>query len=118
MRRLVGLTVLSVALLAASGCIPETVFRGSATVTGGPAECRARCEKAGLAFAGMVMMGEYTNGCICRAKGDKSGAAGKSAESELQSSAEAGGAVAAKAKMTQDEEAAASRRNVSQPWHP
>ncbi|MBK6577796.1 MAG: hypothetical protein IPG17_16675 [Sandaracinaceae bacterium] len=45
------------------GC--ATSFTGSARVEGGAATCRQKCEADGLYFAGMVHMGEYTNGCIC-----------------------------------------------------
>jgi len=58
---------LSIALLVSlsldGGC--ATSFTGSARVEGGAAACQQKCRADGLYFAGMVHMGEYTNGCIC-----------------------------------------------------
>jgi hypothetical protein len=51
-----------------TGC--ATSFTGSAKVDG-PKECREVCDKWGMDLAGMVAMGEYTNGCICRVKGER-----------------------------------------------
>lgn len=46
-----------------------TSFTGSAKVPGGVKGCRARCAAWDLEFAGMVQMGEYSDGCICQEKG-------------------------------------------------
>lgn len=51
-----------------SGC--ATSFTGSAKVDG-PRECRKVCDTWGMDLAGMVAMGEYTNGCICKVKGEQ-----------------------------------------------
>lgn len=65
MKRVIyGAVVLSMAM-AMSGC--ATSFSGSAYVDG-PAECKQKCEKWGMDLAGMVSMGAYTDGCICKAK--------------------------------------------------
>jgi len=61
----VGLLVLCVCV---SGC--ATSFTGSAKVDG-PKDCRTVCDGWGMDLAGMVAMGEYTNGCICRVKGEQ-----------------------------------------------
>ncbi len=61
------LSVMMVAALLA-GC--ATSFSGSAKVEG-PAECQKICAKWDMVLAGMVALGEYTNGCVCRVKEDK-----------------------------------------------
>lgn len=50
-----------------SGC--ATNFVGAAKVPGGPNGCQNECSARGLEFGGMVLMGEYTDGCICLAPG-------------------------------------------------
>ena len=70
------------AVAAVAGCGPQpTRFLGEAKVPGGPAGCRARCEGWGLDFAGMVAMGDYSDGCICQVPGKAvtPGAAGQAA---------------------------------------
>jgi len=47
------------------GCTP-TSFEGDAKVADGPRGCWNKCRAWGLEFAGMVSMGEYSDGCICR----------------------------------------------------
>jgi hypothetical protein len=49
------------------GC--ATSFTGSAHVPGGPAGCREVCGAYGMDLAGMVAMGEYSDGCICKVRG-------------------------------------------------
>ncbi len=49
------------------GCATE--FTGSPYINGGADQCRSECEEQGLTMAGMVMMGEYTDGCICAVSG-------------------------------------------------
>jgi hypothetical protein len=81
--------MVSMALLV-GGC--ATSFSGSAKVEG-PAECRKICGKWGMELAGMVAMGEYTDGCICRVKGEHL-TVNEIGKSVLLSSADpAGGAV-------------------------
>ena len=67
-RTILALTVLLV------GC--ATSFTGSAKVNGGAEGCRKRCADQGLAFAGMVLMGEYSDGCICRDRSTAATSAG------------------------------------------
>ena len=59
--------LLGICLLLA-GC--ATSFSGSAKVDG-PGECRKICSKWEMELAGMVAMGDYTNGCICRVRGEQ-----------------------------------------------
>jgi hypothetical protein len=49
------------------GC--QTAFMGSAFVEQGPAECQAVCQQWGMELAGMVKMGEYSDGCVCQVPG-------------------------------------------------
>ena len=66
MKKVVLLSVIAVLL---SGC--ATSFTGSAKITNGPAGCESKCTQWGMDFVGMVILGEYTDGCICRKKGEK-----------------------------------------------
>jgi hypothetical protein len=59
--------VLALVALVASGC--TTTFYGKPKIETGPAGCRAVCEAWGMDLAGMVQMGEYSNGCICSVRG-------------------------------------------------
>jgi len=67
MKRLLALGAVAV-MLTASGC--ATSFNGSAKVDS-PKECVTICQNWGMDLAGMVAMGEYTNGCICRVRGER-----------------------------------------------
>ena len=67
--------VLAVAVALLSGC--ATTFMGSAKVPKGPDGFRAVCAGWGMQLAGMVQLGEYSDGCICEVK--KSGPATSSA---------------------------------------
>jgi hypothetical protein len=49
--------------VALTGC--ATQFVGSPKFDDGPARCRASCEEWKMDLAGMVKMGEYSDGCIC-----------------------------------------------------
>jgi hypothetical protein len=67
--------VLSLATVAASaGC--ATAFTGGAHVPGGAAGCTNICGKYGMDLAGMVAMGEYSDGCICKVRGQQVATAG------------------------------------------
>jgi hypothetical protein len=61
---------------ASAGC--ATAFTGGAHVPGGAAGCSKVCGSYGMDLAGMVAMGEYSDGCICKVRGQT--AAGSSAE--------------------------------------
>lgn len=62
MRR--SLLILALAL-PLGGC--ATTFTGDAHVS--RESCETRCRKEGMELAGMVLMGEYSEGCICQAPG-------------------------------------------------
>lgn len=89
MKRMLALGTVAV-MLTASGC--ATSFTGSAKVDS-PKECVTICQSWGMDLAGMVAMGEYTNGCICRVRGEKLSL--NSIGSTLLSSAGAAGGTAA-----------------------
>lgn len=61
--------VVVVAFLLAAGSACATSFYGSPHVEGGAKACQAKCQNQGLEMAGMVFMGEYTDGCICAVPG-------------------------------------------------
>lgn len=52
-------------LVGAVGCAHPTEFTGEPKIEDGAEGCETECEEQDLEFAGMVMMGEYTDGCIC-----------------------------------------------------
>lgn len=58
--------LVSVAVLALAGC--QTVFTGAAKVQNGPRGCWDQCQAWGMDLAGMVKMGEYSDGCICQVR--------------------------------------------------
>src|SRR4051795_3666040 len=49
---------------ASIGC--ATSFTGDPHVPGGPSGCVAKCNSWRMELVGMVSMGEYSDGCICR----------------------------------------------------
>lgn len=66
MRRMVWAGLLALLL---AGCAPEyTTFKGDAKIKDGPSGCEAKCRDLGMELAGMVLLGEYTDGCICKKK--------------------------------------------------
>ena len=48
----------------------ETSFYGSSTVT--HKECEIYCKENNMELAGMTLMGEYSNGCICKVPDSRS----------------------------------------------
>ena len=64
------LTIVLALVVFASGC--ATSFQGDANVSG-PSECYQKCNAGQMDFAGMIYMGQYTSGCICRARGGTPG---------------------------------------------
>ncbi len=62
-------TALAIVLAALGGCVTPTRFLGSAQVPDGPIGCKAVCDSWDMELAGMVQMGEYSNGCICQVRG-------------------------------------------------
>jgi hypothetical protein len=66
-----------VAFLAAGasvGC--ATAFKGNSHVPGGAAGCSKICSGYGMDLAGMVAMGEYSDGCICKVRGQAASSSG------------------------------------------
>lgn len=61
---------LVVLLALLGGC--QTTFYGAAKVSKGPLGCKEQCDAWGMDLAGMVAMGEYSNGCICQVRGQAS----------------------------------------------
>jgi hypothetical protein len=86
------LCFLLIALLA--GCVTTTNFMGKAKIEGGVSECEAKCKKWGMELVGMVALGEYTDGCICKKK-EPQLSMQDVGESVILSSAGSGGGVAA-----------------------
>jgi hypothetical protein len=79
--RVIGRFVKWAAIVVASasvGCVTPTQFTGEPKVSGGPSGCIAKCGAWRMELVGMVSIGEYSDGCICRipqrtaAKGDSS----------------------------------------------
>jgi hypothetical protein len=52
--------------LCSIGCQPTTRFGGDPHVPNGPSGCIAKCNEWRMELVGMVSMGEYSDGCICR----------------------------------------------------
>jgi hypothetical protein len=66
MKRMVWIGLLGLLL---AGCAPQyTTFKGDAKIKDGPSGCEAKCRELGMELAGMVVLGEYTDGCICKKK--------------------------------------------------
>lgn len=64
---LVGLWLLLVA-----GC--ATSFRGSPYIAGGAVGCERRCAESGLDFTALVVIGEYSEACVCQPRGKRASA--------------------------------------------
>ena len=75
-------------LVSVTGC--ATSFTGSSKVDG-PKQCRMVCDNWGMDLAGMVAMGEYTNGCICKVKGERLSLNGIGSATLMSSAGAAGG---------------------------
>ena len=56
-------------MLTVGGCATTTEFRGDAHIQGGRESCVAICSAEGLHLHGMIIMGEYSSGCICAVPG-------------------------------------------------
>ena len=69
-----SLASFSLLALVSAGCT-TTSFSGDAHVKGGAPACEAKCKGWGLEFVGMVAMGEYSDGCICKRPGTPTAAA-------------------------------------------
>ena len=69
MRRRTGIVLLF--LLASLSCVHTTDFYGSAKVPNGAEGCRSICTSYGMELAGMVALGQYSDGCICEVPGKR-----------------------------------------------
>lgn len=56
-------TLVMLSLSLTAGC--ATSFTGSPHVENGRQGCESKCKSQGMEVAGMVYMGEYTDGCVC-----------------------------------------------------
>lgn len=72
------------------GC--ATSFTGDPHVPGGPSGCIAKCNSWRMELVGMVSMGEYSDGCICRIPQQRVGAMDSSSEDGSVAGAAAAGA--------------------------
>jgi hypothetical protein len=86
-------------LATVTGC--ATSFTGSAKVDG-PKECRSTCNNWGMDLAGMVAMGEYTTGCICKVRGEQLSLSGIAGSVLLSSAGAAGGTAGVSMQMQED----------------
>ena len=105
MSRSVALIPITFALLLAGGCMPKTEFRGNPHIEGGPGQCQAICSQWGMELAGMVAMGEYSSGCICKRPG-----AAAAGDSEFYAAAGSGAAAGVRMQMDDQEAAEAEQR--------
>jgi hypothetical protein len=69
-----GRIALAFAVAGLAACVTPTSFVGASKVPNGPAGCKAVCEGWGMVLAGMVQMGEYSDGCICQVRKDAAAA--------------------------------------------
>jgi hypothetical protein len=83
-------------ILLLTGCATSgfTEFRGSAKIKGGPSDCEAKCRGWDMELVGMVALGEYTDGCICKKKGSQLSMQDVGEAIILSSGVPGGGAVA------------------------
>ncbi|WP_428266024.1 hypothetical protein [Haliangium sp.] len=65
MNYLIRICILVAAATVFAGCQFQTSFAGAPHVPNGAAGCRTMCIAQGMQLAGMVFMGEYSDGCVC-----------------------------------------------------
>lgn len=56
-------------LASVTACTSRTSFEGSPHVVDGRSGCEKKCSSLGMELTGMVVMGEYGDGCICGVPG-------------------------------------------------
>ena len=95
-------------LLLAGCAAPLTTFTGGATIKGGPSGCEAKCNEWAMELVGMVALGEYTDGCICKKKGLQLSTQDVGEALSLSLAGSSGGAVAAIENERKDREAKAA----------
>ena len=91
---------------ASVGC--ATAFKGDSHVPGGAAGCSKVCSGYGMDLAGMVAMGEYSDGCICKVRGQAASGSG----AELAAVSGAGPAAIAIIQQTRRDEQDAQRATM------
>ncbi len=107
--RIIPLLFVSVLALGAASCVPKTQFLGSAHVPGGVGGCHAACSQQNMEVAGMVIMGEYTDGCICKVPGTSDATADRLVI--LGANAAAGAAAGVRSQMDDEEEQQRQQQN-------
>jgi hypothetical protein len=98
-------------LLLAGCATPLTTFTGGAKIKGGPSGCEAKCSEWAMELVGMVALGEYTDGCICKKKGSQLSMQDVAETLSLSLAGSSGGAVAAIERERKDREAKAAAAN-------
>jgi hypothetical protein len=98
-------------LLLAGCATPLTTFTGGAKIKGGPSGCETKCSEWAMELVGMVALGEYTDGCICKKKGSQLSMQDVAETLSLSLTASSGGAVAAIERERKDREAKAAAAN-------
>ena len=98
-------------LLLAGCATPVTTFTGGAKIKGGPSGCEAKCNEWAMELVGMVALGEYTDGCICKKKGSQLSMQDVGETLSLSLAGSSGGAVAAIESERRDREAKAAAAN-------
>jgi hypothetical protein len=78
-RRSIALTALALSLGALSGCAALDTHR----VPGGPAGCKAVCEKWGMELSGMVQVGRDSDACVCAVRKEATSSLGAGAASAV-----------------------------------
>jgi len=105
-------------LLLAECAAPLTTFTGDAKIKGGPSGCEAKCKEWAMELVGMVALGEYTDGCICKKKGLQLSMQDVGETLSLSLAGSSGGAVAAIENERKDREAkAAAAAGFISPMH-
>jgi hypothetical protein len=99
--------------LVLTGCAaPLTTFTGDPKIKEGPSGCEAKCNAWGMELVGMVALGEYTEGCICKKKGSELSMQDIGETLSLSLGGLGGGAVAAVESERRDREARAAAAGV------
>ncbi len=112
MKRLLLWTLI---MLPLTGCATEyTTFQGGAKIKDGPSGCEAKCKEWGMELVGMVALGEYSDGCICKKK-DSQLSTKDVGGTLILSSAGSGGGTAGVVTARRIEEAGASVGGVMSP---
>ena len=65
--RVVLVMMVTLAVMLLAGC--PTAFTGEPKVPNGALGCQQACQQRGMELVGMVVLGEYSDGCICQVPG-------------------------------------------------